>query len=96
MEEIYTMEYLDEITQVIEATAQSGKKEPADKKRWQRERPDGVAIDIKKKVLTLIEYKRRSERWPDYRERGEEAASEQYETVREALQTAGRGQRMER
>jgi hypothetical protein len=44
---------------------------------------------MKKKVLTLIEYKRRSEGWLNYRERGEETAREQYETVREALQIAG-------
>ena len=44
---------------------------------------------MKKKIFTLIEYKRRSETWPDYRERGEETAREQYETVREALQIAG-------
>jgi hypothetical protein len=49
----------------------------------------GVAIDMIKKIFTLIEYKRRSETWPDYRERGEKAASEQYETVREELQIAG-------
>jgi hypothetical protein len=44
---------------------------------------------MKKKIFTIIEYKRRSETWPDYRERGEETAREQYATVREALQTAG-------
>ena len=38
---------------------------------------------MKKKIFTIIEYKRRSETWPDYRERGEEKAREQYETVRE-------------
>jgi hypothetical protein len=44
---------------------------------------------MKKKIFTIIEYKRRSETWPDYRERGEEKAREQYETVREAFQIAG-------
>ena len=59
------------------------------KKRWQREKPDGVAIDMKKKIFTIIEYKRRSETWPDYKERREENPREQYEAVREALQIAG-------
>ena len=46
---------------------------------------------MKKKIFTLIEFKRRSETWPDYREKGEEKAREQCETVprREALQIAG-------
>ena len=52
-------------------------------------KPDGGAIDMKKKIFTLIEYNRRSGTWPDYRESGEEKAREQYETVREALQIAG-------
>jgi hypothetical protein len=37
-----------------------------------------------KKIFKLIEYKRRSETWPDCREGGEEM-----ETEREALQIAG-------
>ena len=49
LDELCTMEYLDEIIQGIEATAQDDKTKQADKKRrWQREKPDGVAIDIKK------------------------------------------------
>ena len=44
---------------------------------------------MKKKNFTLIEYKRRSETWADYRERREETAREQYETVWAALQIAG-------
>ena len=90
LDELCTMEQLDEIIHSIEAAAQDDKTKPADKKRrWQREKPDGVAIDMKKKIFTIIEYKRRSETWPDYRERGEETAREQYATVRAALQTAG-------
>ena len=90
LDELCTMEHLDEIIQGIEATAQDDKTKPAkNKRRWQREKPDGADIDMKKKILTLVEYKRRSETWPDYRERGEETTREQYETVREALQIAG-------
>ena len=50
------MEHLDEIIQGIEATAQDDKKKQAGKKRWQQERPDGVAIDMKEKIFTPIEY----------------------------------------
>ena len=49
-----TMEHLDEIKQGIETTAQDDKTKEADKKRrWQREKPDGVAIDMKKKIFTI-------------------------------------------
>jgi hypothetical protein len=44
---------------------------------------------MKKKIFTIIEYNRSSETWPDYREKREEKAREQYETVRGALQIAG-------
>ena len=57
MNELYTMEHLDEIMHSIKATVQDDKKEQADKNRWQRERPDGVTIDTKKINFTLIEYK---------------------------------------
>ena len=56
MDDLCTMEYLDEIIQGIEATAQDDKKKQAGKKRWQQERPDGVAIDMKEKIFTPIEY----------------------------------------
>ena len=64
------MEYVDEIIRGIEATAQNDKKKQAEKRRWQQERPDGAAIDmpLKKTNLTFIEYKPRSETWPDYRD----------------------------
>ena len=53
------MEHLDEIIQGrIEVAAQDDKMKQADKKRrWQREKPDGTAIDMKKKNFTIIEYK---------------------------------------
>ena len=51
LDELCTMEQLDEIIHRIEAAAQDDKTKPADKKRrWQREKPDGVAIDMKKKI----------------------------------------------
>ena len=48
------MEHLDEIIHGIEAVAQDDKTDK--KRRWQREKPDGVAIDMKKKIFTIIEY----------------------------------------
>ena len=52
-DELCTMEHLDEIIQGIEATAQDDKTKQAEKKRrWQREKPDGVAIDMKKDFYT--------------------------------------------
>ena len=50
LDELCTMEQLDEIIHSIEAAAQDDKTKQADKKRrWQREKPDGVAIDMKKR-----------------------------------------------
>ena len=43
---------------------------------------------MKKKIFTIIEYKRHSETWPDYKKRGEEKAREQYEIVREGEEKA--------
>ena len=61
----------------------------ADERDWARTRPDGLAISRKTKTLIIIEYKRRSDTWPDYKQRGEKAANKQYEKVRKALEEKG-------
>ena len=61
----------------------------ADERDWARTRPDGLAISRKTKTLIIMEYKRRSDTWPDYKQRGEKAANKQYEKVRKALEGKG-------
>jgi len=48
-----------------------------------------IGISRKTKTLIIMEYKRRSDTSPDYKQRGEKAANNQYEKVRKALEEKG-------